>query len=368
MNISELLQKTIQKKILNKLFQFVIVAQLVFVGLNYDVGLVNAGDCIPGKKVGRDFFIQVSKKLSNPGVSNLEFAVDALQAWEPHENTRACWNPLATTWRIPGSTNFNNAGVKNYQNKATGVRATVNTLNLNYYNAIRNLLALRSFNREGLRSALGTWGTCKGSNCDAILNKWQKLWKQYKGVEGSGSGGNSDSWEFCAHEGQRCYFAFEGRKDVAYGANGKYHYKNRVNSSIMCNNETFDDPIYGVSKACFTRPSKNSSGGGSGSESASAGSSSCKQSGKGVYLYEHANYEGRCSKFIVNSSNPRSWRIGNDSASSIRIVGNWLVVLYEHDEYKGDSSAFIINDPYLGNDTIGNDRVSSIKVYGPSSQ
>ncbi len=84
--------------------------------------------------------------------------------------------------------------------------------------------------------------------------------------------------------------------------------------------------------------------------------------GEGVYLYEHSNYQGRCQKFTEDSSNPRGWHIGNDTASSIRIVGQWTASLYEHDDYQGVSSTFTGSDADLGNDAIGHDRASSIQV------
>ena len=49
-------------------------------------------------------------------------------SWETAEFTKAAWNPLATTHWMPGSTNFNSAGVKNYVSLDQGLRATIDTL------------------------------------------------------------------------------------------------------------------------------------------------------------------------------------------------------------------------------------------------
>ncbi len=102
----------------------------------------------------------------------------------------------------------------------------------------------------------------------------------------------------------------------------------------------------------------------------SRGSSNC-DGRTGVYLYEHPGYQGRCSKFTGDSPNPRSWYIGNDTASAIRILGNYVATVYEHDDYNGASSTFTGDDPDFGNDSIGHDRASSIRVQignnGPSS-
>lgn len=83
----------------------------------------------------------------------------------------------------------------------------------------------------------------------------------------------------------------------------------------------------------------------------------------GVYLYEHAYYRGRCSKFVQNTPNIGWFYIGNDAASSVQVVGGYVVVLYEHPNYKGATSILAADDPNLGNNRIGNDRVSSLIVY-----
>ncbi len=47
-----------------------------------------------------------------------------------------------------------------------------------------------------------------------------------------------------------------GIKDVAYGANGQYVYLNNQTQDCGCNTNTFgSDPIFGVEKHCYTRPS-----------------------------------------------------------------------------------------------------------------
>jgi N-acetylmuramoyl-L-alanine amidase len=93
----------------------------------------------------------------------------------------------------------------------------------------------------------------------------------------------------------------------------------------------------------------------------SNGSTNCDGS-EGAYVYEHPNYQGRCSRFTADSPNPTGWYVSNDAASSIRFVGNWTATLYEHDNYQGASSMFRSDDPDFGNDAIGHDRASSIRV------
>ncbi len=52
----------------------------------------------------------------------------ALIAWQANEGTDARWNPLATTYDMPGATDFNYIGVKNYVNLKQGLTASWLTL------------------------------------------------------------------------------------------------------------------------------------------------------------------------------------------------------------------------------------------------
>jgi len=49
-------------------------------------------------------------------------------SWQVAESTQAAWNPLATTHRMTGSTDFNSVGVQNYLSLAQGLAATGETL------------------------------------------------------------------------------------------------------------------------------------------------------------------------------------------------------------------------------------------------
>ena len=52
----------------------------------------------------------------------------AVVSWETAEYTSARWNPLATTYPMPGSTTFNGSGVRNYASLSQGLQATIATL------------------------------------------------------------------------------------------------------------------------------------------------------------------------------------------------------------------------------------------------
>jgi hypothetical protein len=53
-------------------------------------------------------------------------------AWQVQESTQAAWNPLATTRDMPGATDFNWVGVKNYRSIGQGIAASLGTLDHGY--------------------------------------------------------------------------------------------------------------------------------------------------------------------------------------------------------------------------------------------
>jgi peptidoglycan hydrolase CwlO-like protein len=65
------------------------------------------------------------RELTVPDCRNNRVAV---VAWETAEYTAAAWNPLATTYNMPGATKFNDAGVRNYRSLQQGLDATIATL------------------------------------------------------------------------------------------------------------------------------------------------------------------------------------------------------------------------------------------------
>jgi hypothetical protein len=137
---------------------------------------------IPGRDVpaeAPDFFTSVLSKLNIP-IS--QFAVQALTIWTNYEDTGAYWNPLATTWDMgEKSWDFNEAGVKNYVDKETGFQATANTLALHYYESIREMLALQSFNEQGLREAVATWSGLTPADPYVVnlVNEWRNIYDIY---------------------------------------------------------------------------------------------------------------------------------------------------------------------------------------------
>jgi hypothetical protein len=81
------------------------------------------------------------RELTVPDCRNNRVAV---VAWETAEYTAAAWNPLATTYNMPGATKFNDHGVRNYRSLQQGLDATVATL----------LLGVRSYGYGAIIAAL----------------------------------------------------------------------------------------------------------------------------------------------------------------------------------------------------------------------
>jgi hypothetical protein len=83
----------------------------------------------------------------------------------------------------------------------------------------------------------------------------------------------------------------------------------------------------------------------------------------GVYLYEAAQYTGRCVRLTADDADLSDLAF-NNIASSIEIVGDWTATLYVDQNYSGASSTFTNGDRNLSDNTIGDNRASSIRVQG----
>jgi hypothetical protein len=72
-----------------------------------------------------DFYKSILKCLgAEPTKSNMLF----MYAWRQAEGGKAKNNPFNTTLKIPGATNYNSVGVKNYSTPEEGIDATCKTL------------------------------------------------------------------------------------------------------------------------------------------------------------------------------------------------------------------------------------------------
>jgi hypothetical protein len=97
--------------------------------------------------------------VTKSGVDPVQFSTDVLgkigapvteqnmavmQAWIKSEGTRADFNPLATTRRAEGATDFNSVGVKNFTTYEQGVDTTVGAITNGLYDNV--IAALRRGN------------------------------------------------------------------------------------------------------------------------------------------------------------------------------------------------------------------------------
>ena len=134
-----------------------------------------------GRNVDQQYFAEMLMMLQQ---KPHPFAVKALMEWKPMEGTRACWNPLSTTWDTPDSDNFNclnppdcTMGVQDFPNKVRGQEATSKTLGLSFYGGLRNFLSGKSFDPSAIRESLYTWGG-DDAYADTMIEKWQETWDQ----------------------------------------------------------------------------------------------------------------------------------------------------------------------------------------------
>lgn len=113
--------------------------------------------------------------ITELGLQNNQFTQTFFNAWLRVENTKARYNPLATTWKKPGSTFFNclkkdstgkcTIGVQNYPDIKTGIKATAQTIKLKYYAPIMAILKAgdKDFSiDEATVKAFKTWGGSSG--------------------------------------------------------------------------------------------------------------------------------------------------------------------------------------------------------------
>jgi len=81
-----------------------------------------------------------------------------------------------------------------------------------------------------------------------------------------------------------------------------------------------------------------------------------------VILYELNNYQGGSESFTADNPDLRNTTLGQDFASSIRVIGGAIATLFQHINYQGNSEIFSHDDNNLANNIIGDNVVSSIKI------
>jgi hypothetical protein len=100
------------------------------------------------------------KLLENLGAPESEENLKFLYAWRQSEGSGGKYNPFNTTWDLPGSTNANSVGVKNYKSLEDGMKATIKTLRNGLYTCIVDGLVNDIGAAEIAKcESLKTWGT-----------------------------------------------------------------------------------------------------------------------------------------------------------------------------------------------------------------
>lgn len=80
-------------------------------------------------------------------------------------------------------------------------------------------------------------------------NNWSR--GDYASNSNWGGGGDSQGWDRCAREGDRCDFS--GRAQVRYGTSGRFYYRNAW-GGVRCDNNSFGgDPYPNRPKSCEIR-------------------------------------------------------------------------------------------------------------------
>jgi len=114
----------------------------------------------------------------------------ALVAWESAEGGNAKWNPLNTTQRWTGSTDYNAVGVQNYRTETDGLNATLKTIKQtpSYlgYVAIVDALRRDALAHDTLVAVENSaWGT--GGLALRILHDVKTYWQHYSTQPVAGS-------------------------------------------------------------------------------------------------------------------------------------------------------------------------------------
>ena len=107
--------------------------------------------------VDQNFYEKLLENLDAPvSNENLKF----LYAWRQAEGKAGRFNPFNTTQGMPGATNFNDVGVKNYRSMEDGLVATIKTLKNGRYECIlRGLRKDMGASEIARCRSLETWGT-----------------------------------------------------------------------------------------------------------------------------------------------------------------------------------------------------------------
>jgi hypothetical protein len=105
-------------------------------------------------------------------------------AWQAQEFTKASWNPLATSYSMPGATRYNGSGVRNYVSLEQGLEASRRTLALSSHGYEAILSRLRSCSpsmttAEAIRDSDWCRGCTEGQYVTGMVPKVERNYEGY---------------------------------------------------------------------------------------------------------------------------------------------------------------------------------------------
>jgi len=112
----------------------------------------------------------------------------AIVTWQYSEFTQAAWNPLADTYPMPGSTDFNSVGVQNYASLSQGVDAVRHTLTngptLGYPEIVSRLRSCADAmtTAEAIRASAWCRGCAGGAYVTGWIAKVEANYELYAGL------------------------------------------------------------------------------------------------------------------------------------------------------------------------------------------
>jgi predicted CXXCH cytochrome family protein len=145
------------------------------------------------------FEVWAGALLSQLGAPSCQDNLVTVVAWQAQEGTAARWNPLATTYSMPGASSINTSGVKNYASMAEGLEATRLTLTGSSVMYRYGPIVARLKNCAPARStvaaiASSAWCACgiSGSYLTSVLDAVESNYESYAGTGVSGSASSFD--------------------------------------------------------------------------------------------------------------------------------------------------------------------------------
>jgi len=105
-------------------------------------------------------------------------------SWQLAEGTDAEWNPLATTYDMPGATTFNYVGVKNYASLDDGLQATKLTLlrgasSYGYRGIIHGLRNCAAAEKTAAAVAASSWCGCGAGYVTSLIGRVREHYNTY---------------------------------------------------------------------------------------------------------------------------------------------------------------------------------------------